>query len=270
MTEPLLVVEEISLRFGGVRAVERASFTVQQGSITGLIGPNGAGKTTLFNVISGFLHADAGIVTFGGRRLHKLPAHQVARTGLVRTFQAPRILTRMSVLENLMLGGVNQPGEHLALAWLLGPGSTREREVRAEAMAVLELLRLTHLADAYAGTLSGGQRKLLELGRALMATPRLLLLDEPLAGVAPALAAQLLDHITNLRDDRGVTILIIEHDMESVMAICDRVVAMDQGRVLAVGTPAEIQGNEKVIESYLGRIRRDDSERREGSHDGGS
>ena len=242
MTDPLLIVREISRRFGGVRAVDGASFTVQTGSITALIGPNGAGKTTLFNIISGFLRADSGVVIFGGRRLETLPAHRVARAGLVRTFQAPRILTRMSVLENLMLGSLHQPGEHLGRAWLLGPRSAREREVRAEAMATLELLRLTHLVHAYAGTLSGGQRKLLELGRALMATPRLLLLDEPLAGVAPALAAQLLDHITSLRRDRAMTVLIIEHDMESVMSISDWVVAMDQGQVLAAGTPAEIQG----------------------------
>lgn len=259
MTTPLLTVDAISRRFGGVRAVDGASFTVQRGSITGLIGPNGAGKTTLFNVISGFLRADAGTVTFDGRRLEKLPHYRVAQAGLVRTFQAPRILTRMSVLENLMLGGVRQPGEHLALASLPGAGAKREREVRSEAAAMLELLRLTHLAGAYAGTLSGGQRKLLELGRALMAAPRLLLLDEPVAGVAPILADQLLDHITRLRDDRGVTILVIEHDMETVMSICDRVVAMDQGRVLATGTPAQIQTNEQVIESYLGSVRREDA-----------
>ncbi len=258
MTGALLVVTEVSRRFGGVRAVDGASFTVQPGSITALIGPNGAGKTTLFNIVSGFLRADAGAVTFGGRRLERLPAHRVARAGLVRTFQAPRILTRMSVLENLMLGSLDQPGEHLGRAWLHGPTSSREREVRAEAMATLELLRLTPLVHAYAGTLSGGQRKLLELGRALMATPRLLLLDEPLAGVAPALAAQLLDHITTLRRDRGMTFLIIEHDMESVMSICDWVVAMDRGQVLAAGTPAEIQANESVIESYLGRVQSDD------------
>jgi ABC-type branched-subunit amino acid transport system ATPase component len=255
MTGPLLVVDEVSHRFGGVRAVDRASFTVQEESITGLIGPNGAGKTTVFNIVSGFLRAESGSVTFSGRRLEKLPPHRVARAGLVRTFQAPRILTRMSVLENLMLGAMDQPGERLGLAWLHGPASKREREVRAAAASMLELLRLGHLADAYAGTLSGGQRKLLELGRALMATPSLLLLDEPLAGVAPTLAGQLLDHITSLREDRGVTVLIIEHDMESVMSICNWVVAMDQGRVLAAGTPAEIQANERVIESYLGSVR---------------
>ncbi|HLJ61904.1 MAG TPA: ABC transporter ATP-binding protein [bacterium] len=252
MTGPALVVDGIARRFGGVRAVDGASFTVQEGSITGLIGPNGAGKTTAFNIISGFLRADAGAVTFRGRRLDSLPPHRVAQAGVVRTFQAPRILTRMSVLENLMLGGVNQPGERLALAWLHGSASRREREVRAEALAVLELLRLTHLAPAYAGTLSGGQRKLLELGRALMAAPRVLLLDEPLAGVAPALADQLLDHVTMLRNHRGMTILIIEHDMEAVMSICDWVVAMDQGRVIASGTPRQIQANEQVIASYLG------------------
>jgi ABC-type branched-subunit amino acid transport system ATPase component len=261
MTGPLLVVSEVSHRFGGVRAVDRASFTVGGGSITGLIGPNGAGKTTVFNIISGFLRAETGAVTFCGRRLERLPPHRVARAGLVRTFQAPRILTRMSVLENLMLGSLDQPGEHLGLAWLHGPRSKREREVRAAAVSMLELLRLAPLAEAYAGTLSGGQRKLLELGRALMATPRLLLLDEPLAGVAPALAGQLLDHITDLRDARGVTVLIIEHDMESVMSICDRVVAMDQGRVLASGTPEEIQTDERVIESYLGSVRADDPAR---------
>ncbi len=254
MTEHALLVDGIVRRFGGVRAVDGASFTVQDGSITGLIGPNGAGKTTVFNIISGFLRADGGAVTFRGRRLDGFPPHRIAQAGLVRTFQAPRILTRMSVLENLMLGGVKQPGERFALACLLGSASRREREVREEAMAVLDLLRLTHLAPAYAGTLSGGQRKLLELGRALMAAPRLLLLDEPLAGVAPALADQLLDHVGTLRKHRGMTILIIEHDMEAVMSICDWVVAMDQGRVIASGTPRQIQTNERVIASYLGTV----------------
>jgi ABC-type branched-subunit amino acid transport system ATPase component len=253
MTSPLLVVEGISRSFGGVRAVNQASFDVQAGSITGLIGPNGAGKTTAFNLISGFLKVQGGTIAFDGQRTERRPPHAIARAGLVRTFQIPRVLTRMTVLENVLLAAPNQPGELLGAA-LYAPGAVRrrEREAREQAHEVLDLVRLSRLADDFAGTLSGGQRKLLEFGRALMTRPRMVLLDEPMAGVAPALALQLLEHILELRAMRGTTFLVIEHDMEAIMAISDHVIVMDEGRVIARGLPEAIQNDERVIDAYLG------------------
>lgn len=251
----LLEVRGISKSFGGVQAVNEASFDVAEGSITGLIGPNGAGKTTAFNVVSGFLRADAGTITFAGKRIERERADAIARLGLVRVFQTPRVLTKMTVLENMMLAAKNQPGERLGLR-LVAPGrvTARESEVRTQALELIELVRLSRLTNDYAGTLSGGQRKLLELGRALMVEPRMLLLDEPMAGVAPVLGEQLLGHIRMLRAERGVTVLVIEHDMDVVMSISDRVIVMDEGRVIAAGPPEEIQRNERVIEAYLGRL----------------
>jgi neutral amino acid transport system ATP-binding protein len=253
MEEPILSVEGVSKRFGGVVAVNDASFDVAPGSITGLIGPNGAGKTTMFNLISGFLRPEQGAIHFDGWRCDGRPPHELAAAGLVRTFQIPRVLTRMTVLENMMLAGMDQPGESLGAA-LYRPRhlARREREIREQARELLELIRLNRLAGEYAGTLSGGQRKLLEFGRALMTRPRMILLDEPMAGVAPTLAIQLLEHIIDLRATRGMTILVIEHDMEAVMAISDRIVVMDEGAVIAEGLPEEIQRNERVIEAYLG------------------
>ena len=250
----LLDVHEISRRFGGIRAVDGATLDVEAGSITGLIGPNGAGKTTAFNVISGFLRPQSGTIVFDGKHIERRPAHVIARAGLVRTFQIPRVLTRMSVLENVQLAATRQPGEVLGAALFVPRAvNRREREVRDEAMQILELVRLTRLAHDYAGTLSGGQRKLLELARALMTQPRMILLDEPMAGVAPTLALQLLEHILELRATRGTTFLVIEHDMEAIMAISDRVIVMDEGRVIASGSASEVQQNERVIEAYLGR-----------------
>jgi neutral amino acid transport system ATP-binding protein len=251
----LLEVEGLDKHFGGVLAVRDATFSVAEGSITALIGPNGAGKTTVFNLVSGFLRPDGGTVRFGGRQIERWRGDAIARAGLVRAFQAARVLTRMRVLDNMLLAAQHQPGERL-LTTLLAPGrvASREREVRRRAEELLDLVRLSHLAGAYAGTLSGGQRKLLELGRALMVEPRMILLDEPLAGVAPVLGEQLLDHIRELRERRGVTVLVIEHDMDVVMSISDRVIVMDEGHVIAEGPPDAIQRDERVIEAYLGRL----------------
>jgi neutral amino acid transport system ATP-binding protein len=255
VSPPLLEVKGLDKHFGGVAAVRDASFAVAERSITALIGPNGAGKTTVFNLVSGFLRLDAGTVRFAGQQIERWRGDAIARAGLVRAFQAARVLTRMRVLDNMLLAAPRQPGERL-ITTLFAPGrvARREREVRERARELLELVRLSHLADAYAGTLSGGQRKLLELGRALMVEPRMILLDEPMAGVAPVLGEQLLEHIRELRARRGVTVLVIEHDMDVVMSISDRVIVMDEGHVIAEGAPEAIQRDERVIEAYLGRL----------------
>jgi ABC-type branched-subunit amino acid transport system ATPase component len=251
----LLEATGISKHFGGLAAVDGATLTVEQGTITALIGPNGAGKTTVFNLLSGFMKLDSGQIVFDGKRVDGRRPHAMVRVGLVRTFQAPRILTRMSVLENVKLAAPDQPGERFLPA-LFRRRSTidRERKVEQAAREILDLVHLDHLAGDYAGTLSGGQRKLLEFGRALMTSPKLLLLDEPMAGVAPTLAIQLLERVQDIRERGGVTIFIIEHDMEVVMGLSDRVIVMDEGKVVADGPPASIQTNKRVIEAYLGRV----------------
>jgi neutral amino acid transport system ATP-binding protein len=249
----LLEVEGLVRAFGGIRAVDGASLRVPRGSITALIGPNGAGKTTLFNVVTGFYRPEAGSVRFDGHAVAGLPPHRLARMGLVRTFQITKALARMPVLDNAMLAAPDQPGESL---WglLLRPGAARrrERQARDEALELLELFDLARLAGDYAGTLSGGQRKLLELARALMTRPRLLLLDEPMAGINRTLGATLLDHIERLRAERGMTFLYIEHDMDVVMGHSDRVIVMAEGRVIADGEPEQVRTDQRVIDAYLG------------------
>lgn len=247
----MLSVRELSKKFGGIKAVHACSFEVQRGSITGLIGPNGAGKTTLFDLVSGFLRPDAGEVWFDGRRIDGLPAHAIARLGLVRTFQIPRELKGMTVLENLMLARPAQRGERLLCAWFSPRAVRREEETFAKAQSVLEFLGLKHLAREYAGNLSVGQKKLLEIGRGLMAEPKMVLLDEPAAGVNPSLMHQIVEYIKELQRN-GVTFLLIEHNMDVVMNVCDKVVVMSQGARLAEGSPEEIRRDPAVLEAYLG------------------
>jgi branched-chain amino acid transport system ATP-binding protein len=251
--KPIFAAHGVVKRFGGVKAVNGATMTVREGSITALIGPNGAGKTTFFNVITGFYRPDAGGASFQGRSVLGRPPYAIARLGMVRTFQITKALRRMPVIDNMMLAAPDQPGERL-LNVVLRPAASRRREheVRERAMELLEVFNLTGLADDYAGTLSGGQRKLLELSRALMARPRLLLLDEPMAGINPTLGRRLLDHMQRLRAEEGVTFLFIEHDMEVVMNHSDRVVVMAEGRVIADGEPHEVREDQAVIDAYLG------------------
>ena len=249
----LLEVEGLVKRFGGISAVDGAGFDVAAGSVTALIGPNGAGKTTLFNVVTGFDPADAGSVRFDGEEVARLPAHKIARRGMVRTFQLARALAAMPVIDNMLLAAPDQPGERLRNV-VLRPGAvrSREREIVEQARELLDVFGLIGHADEYAGTLSGGQRKLLELARALMARPRLLLLDEPMAGINPTLGRRLLDHIQRLRREQGVTFLFVEHDMEVVMNHSDRVVVMAEGRVIAAGEPREVRSDPAVVDAYLG------------------
>ena len=245
--------DSVVKRFGGIRAVNGATMKVGEGSITALIGPNGAGKTTFFNVITGFYRADGGRATFGGEAILGHQPYSIARRGMVRTFQITKALAAMPVLDNMTLAAPDQPGEKLRnLVFRPAASRRREREVHAEAMELLEVFNLTKLADAYAGTLSGGQRKLLELARALMTKPRFLLLDEPMAGINPTLGRRLLDHMQRLRAEEGVTFLFIEHDMEVVMNHSDRVVVMAEGRVIADGEPHEVRADQAVIDAYLG------------------
>ena len=250
---PSLHVEDVHKAFGGLRAVAGAGFEVERGSITALIGPNGAGKTTLFNVLTGFLRPDRGRVELEGELISGRSPHAIARRGMVRTFQITKALAAMPVLDNMMLAASEQPGEHL-LGLLGRPRAWRRREaaVRERALGLLETFDLADQATEYAGTLSGGQRKLLELARALMAEPRILLLDEPMAGINRTLGRGLLEHMQQLRRERGVTFLFVEHDMEVVMGESDHVVVMAQGEVIAEGPPGEVRRDRRVLDAYLG------------------
>ncbi|RQH00408.1 ABC transporter ATP-binding protein [Natrarchaeobius oligotrophus] len=252
--EPILRVENLEKRFGGITAVDGASFQVERGSITGLIGPNGAGKSTTFNCITGVHTPNDGVVVFEGTDITGREPHQVANQGLVRTFQIARELPEMTVLENMMLAPKDQQGESLwrsVLPIVRRDVVEQEREIRDRAWEMLEFFEIDHLAGEYAGNLSGGQRKLLEMARALLTDPEMLLLDEPMAGVNPSLEKKLLSHIHELQD-RGYTFLLVEHDMDVIMNHCEHVIVMHQGAVLAEGTPEEITANEDVIEAYLG------------------
>ncbi|MEX2502352.1 MAG: ABC transporter ATP-binding protein [Trueperaceae bacterium] len=249
----ILQVEGLSKDFGGLRAVDRCDLAVRRGTITGLIGPNGAGKTTLFSLISGFVQPTEGRVLFDGRDVTGWPPHRIFREGLCRTFQIPREHGSMTVLENLMLVPKDQIGERF---WgpLLRPGAVRRQEaaIRDRAREVLAFLKLEPLTHEHARSLSGGQKKLLEIARTLMADPKLVLLDEPAAGVNPTLMGEIRDRIEELKRDRGITFLLIEHDMQLVMDLCDPVMVMNQGTDLAVGPPAQVRTDPRVLEAYLG------------------
>lgn len=249
----LLLASGLCKSFGGIKAVNDAEIQVAQGSITGLIGPNGAGKTTLFNLLSNFIRPDKGRVIFDGEQIQDLQPHQIAQMGMVRTFQVARVLSRLSVMENMLLAAQKQTGENFWKVWLQPQLVLQEeRQLRERAMTILESVGLEKKAHDYAGALSGGQRKLLEMGRALMTNPKLILLDEPAAGVNPTLIKEICDRIVNWNRE-GMTFLIIEHNMDVIMSLCDRVCVLAEGTNLAAGTPKEIQSNSQVLEAYLGQ-----------------
>jgi branched-chain amino acid transport system ATP-binding protein len=249
--EPILVADSVTRRFGGLTAVDVDHFELQRGSITALIGPNGAGKTTFFNLLTGFDRANTGTWSFDGEDITGMAGHHVARRGMVRTFQLTKALSRLTVIENMKLGATGQVGENFFRALLRPLWRDQERDVEQRAEALLERFNLAHMRDEFAGTLSGGQRKLLEMARALMVQPQLVMLDEPMAGVNPALAQSIIGHIQGLRDE-GLTVLFIEHDMDVVRTISDWVVVMGEGLLIAEGRHSSIVANPRVIDAYLG------------------
>ncbi|MCR6032015.1 ATP-binding cassette domain-containing protein [Nocardioides sp. zg-579] len=253
--DPILKVDKIERRFGGITAVDVEHLEVQRGIITALIGPNGAGKTTFFNLITGFdKPSSAGSGAhweFDGRALNKTSASSVAQAGMVRTFQLTKSLNRMTVMDNMMLGAQDQDGENLLKSVFKPLWRGQEKQVEEKAKELLDRFKLLEKKDDYAGSLSGGQRKLLEMARALMSDPKMIMLDEPMAGVNPALTQSLLGHIQSLRDE-GMTVLFVEHDMHVVRHISDWVVVMAEGRVVAEGTADTVMSNQAVIDAYLG------------------
>jgi branched-chain amino acid transport system ATP-binding protein len=249
--DPAIVVDGVTRTFGGLTAVSVDHLEVQRGGITGLIGPNGAGKTTLFNLLTGFDQPNTGTWSFDGRSLGKLAPHQVARLGVVRTFQLTKALSRLTVLQNMLLGAQGQKGESFLRALVPGIWRGQEQANTEKAMDLLTRFKLDRKKDDFAGTLSGGQRKLLEMARALMSDPKVVMLDEPMAGVNPALTQSLLGHVKDLRE-QGMTVVFVEHDMDVVRDISDWVVVMAAGKVIAEGPPESISQNQAVVDAYLG------------------
>ncbi len=247
-----LAIDQISKHFGGHRAVNQVSFSIQPGSITGLIGPNGAGKTTLFNCVAGFLKPSSGRILLDGRNIAGLPAHRVFAAGLARTFQIPRLFADMTVMENVILAARDQAGEQLGSVWFR-PALVRrqEEEIREQAHYWVSFAGLTELESQPARILSGGQRKLLELARAMVSKPSIVLLDEPGAGVNPVLLDRIAEKIAEL-NAKGTTFLIIEHNMDLVASLCHSVMVMAQGRLLSSGSAADVLSDARVIEAYLG------------------
>jgi len=249
----LLEAQEVVKDFGGLRAVDHCSIAVEKGFICGLIGPNGAGKTTLFDLLTGFYKPNSGSVHFQEQRIDGLDPHEICLRGLVRTFQIARELKNMTLLENMLLAPKGQVGERLAYAIVQPPKVLgRERENLGKARQILEIVGLRHLENELATNLSGGQRKMLEVARALMTEPDMLLLDEPTAGATFEETRKLMGYIETLRRDQGLTFLIVEHKMEVIMNLCDKIFVMNNGQKLAQGTPREVQQNRQVIEAYLG------------------
>ncbi|MGH9204331.1 MAG: ABC transporter ATP-binding protein [Vicinamibacterales bacterium] len=249
--DPILVANHIRRSFGGFTAVDVAHVEIQRGAITALIGPNGAGKTTFFNLLTGFDRPDEGDWMFNGRSLRRVPAFRVARLGMVRTFQLTKVLAKLTVLENMRVGATGQRGETLLRAMIPALWRNQEAASTERAEALLDRFLLATKRDDFAGVLSGGQRKLLEMARALMADPELVMLDEPMAGVNPALKQSLLGHVKSLRDD-GRTVLFVEHDMDMVRDIADWVIVMAQGKVIAEGRPDTVMRDGRVVDAYLG------------------
>ncbi|WP_238014987.1 ABC transporter ATP-binding protein [Dactylosporangium sp. AC04546] len=249
--DPILVADNVVRRFGGLTAVDVKHVEVQRGSITALIGPNGAGKTTFFNLLTGFDAPDEGSWTFNGKSLSGVPAHKVARAGMVRTFQLTKALSKLRVIDNMRLGATGQKGESFWRALVPGIWKQQEDEITARAEDLLTRFKLIAKKDDFAGSLSGGQRKLLEMARALMVQPEMVMLDEPMAGVNPALTQSLLGHVKQLRED-GMTVLFVEHDMDMVHDISDWIIVMGQGGVIAEGTPDKVMADPRVIDAYLG------------------
>ncbi len=255
--DPILVADGVVKTFGGLTAVNVDHLEVQRGSITALIGPNGAGKTTFFNLLTGFDQPNRGRVQLDGADISGVSPHRLAKRGMVRTFQLTKALSRMSVIDNMMLGATGQRGEGIWAAMLSVLWRQQENEVEERADALLDRFNLTHMRDEYAGSMSGGQRKLIEMARALMTEPKLVMLDEPMAGVNPALTQSLLGHVKGLRSE-GRTVIFVEHDMDVVREISDWVVVMAEGEIIAEGTPEHISANTQVIDAYLGTSNEDD------------
>lgn len=249
--DPILVVDNVTRQFGGLKAVDVEHVEIPRGKITALIGPNGAGKTTFFNLLTGFDKPDTGSWQYEGRDLAGVPSHKVARLGMVRTFQLTKSLNIMTVLENMRLGAQGQKGEGFWLSFFKPLWASQEASITDRADELLKKFKLDAKREDYAGELSGGQRKLLEMARALMSNPKLVMLDEPMAGVNPALTQSLLEHIKEIKND-GTTVLFVEHDMHMVRNISDWVIVMAEGKIVAEGPPAKVMKDQAVIDAYLG------------------
>lgn len=249
--DPILKGSKVTRSFGGLTAVDVEHFEIQRGVITALIGPNGAGKTTFFNLLTGFDKPDQGAWEFNGKSLAGVPAYKVARLGMVRTFQLTKVLAKLTVIQNMLLGATGQKGERFFASLLKPLWNSQEEDNTKRADDLLTRFKLDAKREDFAGSLSGGQRKLLEMARALMVDPELIMLDEPMAGVNPALKQSLLEHVKSLRDE-GRSVLFVEHDMDMVRDISDWVIVMAQGKIVAEGTPDQVMADPAVVDAYLG------------------